>query len=63
MRATEGGDLVDPAFTAKWDGAPRRHPRFLRRPSGPYAVWQVMGIARVAGVDGDVDLDVGTVPR
>ena len=32
--------------------------RFLRRPSGPWSVWQVMGFARVDGIRGRVDLDV-----
>jgi lysozyme len=34
-------------------------PRFLFRPGGAWTVWQVDGIARVPGVDGSVDLDVG----
>ncbi len=35
------------------------HPRFLRRPNVEgWLVWQVMGFAHVAGIDGDVDLDV-----
>jgi len=33
-------------------------PRFLRRPSGPWTVWQVSGFAHVHGVSGRADLDV-----
>jgi lysozyme len=32
--------------------------RFLRRPGVDWLVWQVDGYARVAGIDGTVDLDV-----
>lgn len=32
--------------------------RFLRRPGGDWVIWQVMGYARVDGIEGPVDLDV-----
>lgn len=32
--------------------------RFVRRPRGDWAVWQVQAFARVDGIDGGVDLDV-----
>jgi lysozyme len=38
---------------------PRWVPRPFRRPNGAWAVWQVQGRARVHGVTGPVDLDVG----
>jgi lysozyme len=30
----------------------------LRRPSGPWVIWQVDGLAHISGIPGDVDLDV-----
>lgn len=40
-------------------GRPLWHPRFLRRPNvRGWVLWQVTGFAHVAGIDGDVDLDI-----
>jgi lysozyme len=36
--------------------------RILFRPERPWAVWQVSGFAKVAGIDGRVDLDVTRAP-
>ncbi len=39
-------------------GRPLWHPRFLRRPGGPWVVWQIHGFARVDGIHGRVDIDI-----
>jgi lysozyme len=44
-------------------GRPRWERSLLRRPSGTgWAMWQVSGWARVAGIAGPTDLNVGTTP-
>lgn len=44
-------------------GRPLWQLRFLRRPAlGGWAIWQVMGFARVDGINGSVDLNVGRGP-
>jgi lysozyme len=51
-------------FAAKYpavvdDALPRWSYRFVRRPGGRWVVWQVSAFARVPGLSGHVDLDVG----
>jgi lysozyme len=55
-----GDDFADRYPLALLDEHPRWKPRFLRRPSGPWSVWQVQGLAHVEGIDGRVDLDIGS---
>jgi lysozyme len=55
------GDDFDAEYRIR-DHVDRRlwQPSFLRRPGGDdWVIWQVSGFARVAGVSGRVDLDVG----
>ena len=53
------GDDFEDAYPTKGRlGRPLWQLSFLRRPADDWAVWQVMGYAHVAGIDGDVDLNV-----
>jgi lysozyme len=54
-----GADFADRYGVAFLGDRPAWVPRPLRRPGGGWAVWQASAWARVAGIDGGVDLDVG----
>ncbi|MFN2590684.1 MAG: GH25 family lysozyme [Actinomycetota bacterium] len=54
-----GDDFEDRYRLRRSLARPLWYPRFLRRPPAEeWVIWQVMGLAHVDGVEGDVDLDV-----
>lgn len=57
-----GDDFADRYFD-NVDGHETWVPSVLRRPGGAWRVWQASAWARVDGIDGPVDLDVGRSAR